>query len=170
MAEENINLAYKISESFYGCLLEKEEVKGFALLGLVKAATTFDESKGYKFSTYAVPVTRNEILMELRKVGKFQGKISLDAEFKSSEEQYEGASTLLEILPCREKGFEVVENSDLIPSLLAHVNSREREAIILTVLSENTQKEAAQKMNVTQTCVSRNVRSGVRKMREKYYM
>lgn len=150
--------------------MEKEEVQGFALLGLVKAATTFDESKGYKFSTYAVPVIRNEILMELRKVGKFQGKISLDAEFKSSKEQYEKASTLLEILPCREKEFEAVENSDLIPGLLAYVNSREREAIVLTVLAGDAQNEAAQKLSVTQSYVSRCIKSGVKKIREKYYM
>lgn len=70
---ENMRLAYKIAWDFHGCGIEQEELEGLASLGLVKAASAFDKSKGFTFATFAVPVIRNEILMEIRKISRFRG-------------------------------------------------------------------------------------------------
>lgn len=44
-----------------------EDMMQSARLGLWKACMRFDESKGYEFATFAVPVIRNEIYMYIRK-------------------------------------------------------------------------------------------------------
>lgn len=44
-----------------------EDLFQVGMIGIVKAVNTFDSEKGTKFSTYAVPIVRNEILMVLRK-------------------------------------------------------------------------------------------------------
>lgn len=170
LAEGNVRLAYKIAENFCGCGIEKEELQGFALLGLVKAAATFDEARGYKFSTYAVPVIRNEILRELRRGKNYQGTISLDSEVQSSKDEGKSTCTLLDLLPYEETQFGIVENSDLISSLITCVSGLEREVIVLTILGGDTQEEAARKLNITQSYVSRCVKSGVEKIRKQYYM
>lgn len=169
LAEENIRLAYKIAEGFNGCDLEKEEVQGFALLGLTKAAANFDESKGFKFSTYAVPCIRNEILQELRRVKNYQNTVSLDAEIKELNGCEMENCTLLDMIPDVEKGFDVVNNSDLITSLITCVNKCERECLTLIVLEEKRQEEAAQILGISQSYVSRRLNSGIKKVRKAYW-
>ena len=50
---------------------EKEDILSSGVLGLVKAANTFDEKRGVKFSTYAAMCIRNEIFMFLRKANRY---------------------------------------------------------------------------------------------------
>lgn len=169
MVLENMRLAYKIAWDFHGCGIEQEELQGLALLGLVKAASAFDKSKGFKFATFAVPVIRNEILMEIRKISRFKGAISLDAEI-SSPREHEGCS-LLDLLPCEENGYEDVDNSDLIPSLFQKTDLRDnkRTAVILTVFEGKKQKDVAGVMGVNQSYVCRLAKSGINKIREEYW-
>lgn len=44
-----------------------EDLFSVGLIGLVKAINTFNPDKGVKFTTYATPIIRNEILMTFRK-------------------------------------------------------------------------------------------------------
>lgn len=169
MVLENMRLAHKIAWDFHGCGIEQEELEGLALLGLVKAASAFNESKGFKFATFAVPVMRNEILMEIRKISRFRGAISLDTVISSPQEN--GECSLLDLLPCEENGYEDVDNLDLIPSLFRRTNLQdsERTAIILTVLEGKKQKDVAEAMGVSQSYVSRLARLGVNKIRKEYW-
>lgn len=44
-----------------------EDLFSIGLIGVVKAVNTFNPDKGVRFSSYATPIVRNEILMTLRK-------------------------------------------------------------------------------------------------------
>ena len=56
----------------------KEDIISEGMLGLCKAAHTFDESRGVRFSTYAAMCIRNAMLMFIRKTKKhFQREVSL---------------------------------------------------------------------------------------------
>lgn len=46
---------------------EKDDYYQIGMIGLIKAAKRFDETKGYRFSTYAVTSIRNTILNELKR-------------------------------------------------------------------------------------------------------
>ena len=169
LAEENIGLAYMVCENFHNCNLEKEEVLSVALLGLTKAAASFDESKGYKFSTYASSVIRNEILMELRKTKKHQTDYSLDAEvqgFKSNEMEN---LTLLDMISCKDNPFESVENADLLPSLISCLSEREKNCILLSIVEEKKQEEVSRILGISQSYVSRCMKSGITKIRKAYW-
>lgn len=48
----------------------KEDIISEGMLGLCKAADTFDESRGVRFSTYAAMCIRNAMLMFIRKTKK----------------------------------------------------------------------------------------------------
>jgi len=48
--------------------LLREDVEGYAMIGLIAAADSFDPSRGLKFSTYAFPKIRGAILDELRRM------------------------------------------------------------------------------------------------------
>ena len=46
-------------------------------IGLIKAISTFDQSKGTRLATYAARCIENEILMQIRSTKKIQSEVSL---------------------------------------------------------------------------------------------
>lgn len=44
-----------------------EDLQSIGIIGLIKAVKSYDTERGFKFSTYATRVIRNEILMSLQK-------------------------------------------------------------------------------------------------------
>ena len=68
---DNIRLVYYVFGKFSQtevASLHRDDIISSGLLGLVKAANTFDSKRGTKFSTYAALCIRNEMLMYMRKV------------------------------------------------------------------------------------------------------
>ncbi|MCM1335051.1 MAG: sigma-70 family RNA polymerase sigma factor [Bacteroides sp.] len=59
--EENLGLVHSLANRFRGRGIEYEELYSAGCVGLVKAAKGFDETRGLRFSTYAVPVILGEI-------------------------------------------------------------------------------------------------------------
>ncbi len=59
--EENLGLVHSLANRFRGRGIEYEELYSAGCMGLVKAAKGFEEERGLKFSTYAVPVILGEI-------------------------------------------------------------------------------------------------------------
>lgn len=66
--------------------IAQDDIISSGLLGLVKAANTFDSERGTKFSTYAALCIQNEMLMYMRKVRRYFGKeISLEEPVSTDE-------------------------------------------------------------------------------------
>lgn len=61
-----IGLVKNIAKRFMGRGTDFEDLVQIGCMGLVKASANFDESLGFKFSTYAVPVIMGEIKRFLR--------------------------------------------------------------------------------------------------------
>ena len=63
LVEDNIGLAHHVVWNFKstGVVLELDDLRSLAYLGLVKAAIKFDKDRGCTFSTFAVQVMTNEI-------------------------------------------------------------------------------------------------------------
>ncbi len=59
--ENNIGLVHSIAARFKGRGVDYEDLFQNGCVGLIKAVDNFDESKGFAFSTYAVPVIMGEI-------------------------------------------------------------------------------------------------------------
>lgn len=59
--EDNLGLVHLCANRFRGRGIEYDDLYGAGCVGLVKAASAFDSSRGVKFSTYAVPVILGEI-------------------------------------------------------------------------------------------------------------
>jgi len=66
---ENTGLVHSCAKKFTGRGIEYEELYSSGCVGLIKAAKRFDESLGFKFSTYAVPVILGEIKQLFRDSG-----------------------------------------------------------------------------------------------------
>lgn len=60
-AEENLGLVHLCANRFRGRGIEYDDLYSVGCIGLMKAVRAFDETRGVKFSTYAVPVILGEI-------------------------------------------------------------------------------------------------------------
>lgn len=75
--EENLGLVHALANRFRGRGIEYDELYSAGCMGLVKAAKGFDETRGLKFSTYAVPVILGEIKRLFRDGGTVRVSRSL---------------------------------------------------------------------------------------------
>lgn len=78
MIEENIGLVHSIAKRFTGRGVDYEDLFQTGCIGLIKAVDNFDESKGFRFSTYAVPV----IMGEIRRIFRDGGAIKVSRALK----------------------------------------------------------------------------------------
>ena len=88
--QENIGLVHACAKRFKGRGMEYDDLFQAGCLGLVKAVDHFDESRGLKFSTYAVPVILGEMRRLFRdggavKVGRSLKELSIRASRKAAE-------------------------------------------------------------------------------------
>ena len=72
--------------------LDREDLFGFGMLGLIAAADSFEPERGLKFSTYAFPRIRGAILDELRRMdflprGRREKVRSLDRAVRELEQE-----------------------------------------------------------------------------------
>lgn len=75
---ENLGLVHLCANRFRNRGIEYEELYSSGCVGLVKAANSFDENRGVKFSTYAVPV----ILGEIKRIFRDGGTVKVSRSLK----------------------------------------------------------------------------------------
>lgn len=76
--EENLGLVHLCANRFRGRGIEYDDLYGAGCIGLLKAAKGFDNERGVKFSTYAVPV----ILGEIKRLFRDGGTIKVSRSIK----------------------------------------------------------------------------------------
>jgi RNA polymerase sporulation-specific sigma factor len=74
----NIGLVHSCARRFIGRGIEYDDLFQAGCMGLIKAADGFDEKRGLKFSTYAVPV----ILGEIRRLFRDGGAVKVSRSLK----------------------------------------------------------------------------------------
>lgn len=77
MIKRNIGLVHSIANRFRGRGADYDDLFQSGCIGLIKAVDNFDESKGFAFSTYAVPVIMGEIKRIFRDGGSIKVSRSL---------------------------------------------------------------------------------------------
>lgn len=75
---QNYGLVHALANRFRGKGLEYDDLFQAGCMGLIKAVDGFDESRGFAFSTYAVPV----ILGEIKKLFRDGGAIKVSRSIK----------------------------------------------------------------------------------------
>lgn len=86
MIRENIGLVHSIANRFRSRGAEYDDLFQAGCVGLIKAVDNFDESKGYQFSTYAVPV----IMGEIKRIFRDGGPIKVSRSLKEKSIKVQG--------------------------------------------------------------------------------
>ena len=141
----------------------KDDIVSEGMLGLIKAADTFDETKGYQFSTYAGLCIRNAMLMYIRKLNKHWHKeISL---YTPIGEDSEGNQLCYaDVIQSDGEDFGEGNNRILLRESIGKLPERDKE-IIQAFLSGYKQKEIAAMMGVQQSSISRRIKRIKRKLK-----
>lgn len=141
-----------------------EDMFQVGFIGLLNAIDTFDVSKGYQFSTYAFPIVRNELLMELRKRRK-----SVKAEFSLDDNADidTGESVPYADMISDGKDYEEnVLNSIFIQQIFEGLSSKEKQIFKMFFLENNTQCEISEELGISQSYISRIIK-GMGKTKKK---
>ena len=77
LIEQNLRLVHARAHRFTGKGIEYDDLYSAGCVGLVKAVDRFDERKGFRLSTYAVPVILGEIKQLFRSGGSVKVSRSL---------------------------------------------------------------------------------------------
>lgn len=99
LIQENLGLVHLCAKKFVGRSIDYDDLYSTGCVGLIKAVDNFDESLGYKLSTYAVPVILGEIKRLFRdggivKVSRSLKELSQKAQKISDEYKKENASDI----------------------------------------------------------------------------
>ncbi len=161
LIEHNMRLVAHIIKKYYSNIAEQDEFISIGTIGLIKAVSTFDYQKGNKFATYASRCIENEILMYFRARKKSQGEIYFDEPIDTDKDGNQ--LTLLDITSDETDIIEQVDLSiqsqQLYGFLEKNLDEREFEIIKLRYglygCTPLTQREVAEKLNISRSYVSR---------------
>ena len=172
LIEHNLRLVVYIAKKFESSGVNLEDLISIGTLGLIKGVQTFKMDKNIKLATYASRCIENEILMHLRKTNRIRHEVSLDEPLNVV---WDGNELLLsDILGTEEnevyKDIEEDVERQLVFDAINRLKRREREIMYMRfgLCGEDplTQKEVAQKLDISQSYISRLEKKIIDKIRK----
>lgn len=172
LVEYNLRLVAHIVKKYQSGNRNVEDLISIGTIGLIKAINTYDESKGSRLVTYASRCIENELLMRLRQERKESREVSLYEPIGTDKEGNE--ISLMDIISC--------DDENVLSSIIVSDNIRQISGIFGTVLDkreqkviamryglfgseEMTQKDIANKLNISRSYVSRIEKKALLKLR-----
>ena len=161
LIERNLRLVVYIARRFENTGINIEDLISIGTIGLIKAINTFKPDKNIKLATYASRCIENEILMFLRKNSNLRSELSFDEPLNTDSDGNE--LLLSDILGTEPDAvLQPIEESvdrELLKEAISRLSKREREIVKLRFglygYREQTQKEVADRMGISQSYISR---------------
>ena len=175
LIEHNLRLVAHVVKKYSNTMYETDDLISIGTIGLIKAVDSFNNEKGIRLATYASRCIENELLMLIRSSKKQSKEVSL---FEPVGSDKEGNSIqLLDI--CVSEDPDVVERMEeqqKLGKLREYIDKvlteREREIITLRYGMKDgrevTQREIADKLNISRSYVSRIEKKALKKLKAAY--
>lgn len=161
LIERNLRLVVYIAKRFENTGVGIEDLISIGTIGLIKAVSTYKPEKNIKLATYASRCIENEILMYLRKTSSQKTELSFDEPLNTD---WDGNELLLSDILGTDgdlvmRPIEADVDRQLLRQALEKLDERERTIITLRFGlgggEEQTQKEVADRMGISQSYISR---------------
>ena len=173
LIERNLRLVAHVAKKYQGSDEDSDDLISIGTIGLIKAVATFDNSKNNRLATYAARCIDNELLMMLRMRKKTSREVSLYEPIGMDKEGNE--INLLDII--EGENVDVPEIMDVEADTrrlyqILHKVLSEREQEVLRLRyglfgeEEKTQREIAQRLNISRSYVSRIEKTALKKLKE----
>ena len=173
LIEHNLRLVAHVVKKYQNTDENPEELISVGTMGLMKAVSTFDPSKGNRLATYAARCIENELLMLFRFRKKSARDISLQETIGTDNEGNE--ICLMDIIQSKDediveqmhKQYQLKEMGKLYQEVL---NAREKQIISmrygLSGAPPFTQNEVGRKLGISRSYVSRIEKRALEKLRK----
>lgn len=140
LVEKNHNLIYDFAHKRN--ILNVDDYYGILAVGLCKAAKSYDESRGYAFSTLAFKCMDNELKDVLRRYDLSVNKHTLSYDDESFPKDFPDSRT-----------YRGMQYAIMLDSLTMKLNSKEVKVLSM-IADGDTQNEIAEKMGCKQQNIS----------------
>ncbi len=173
LIERNMRLVAHIAKKYNNSSEDQDDLISIGTIGLIKAIETYNIEKGTRLATYASKCIENEILMNIRTNKKNKVQVSLQDPIGMDKEGNE--ISLIDVL-----GTDIdyildqvelkVQISKLYEQLDKILTKREKEIILLryglTTCGYKTQREIAEKLDISRSYVSRIEKRALKKLQK----
>lgn len=172
LIEHNLRLVVYIAKKFENSGVGIEDLISIGTIGLIKAVGTYRSDKNIKLATYASRCIENEILMYMRKSSSQRNDISIDEPLNTD---WDGNELLLsDVLGSDEdsvsRDMEKLEEERAVRAAVSALSDRERLIISLRYgldgQREETQKEVAERLGISQSYISRLEKKIISRLKE----
>lgn len=171
LIERNLRLVAHIVKKYNNTGKDMDDLISIGTIGLIKAISTFDASKGTRLATYAARCIENEILMTIRASKKSKGEVYLQEPIGMDKEGNE--ISLLDILR--------TDNEDISDEIHLKFQQKKLHEAINKVLKDRekkilelryglvdgvcmTQREIASMLGISRSYVSRIEKRAIDKL------
>ena len=172
LIEHNLRLVVYIAKKFENSGVGIEDLISIGTIGLIKAVGTYRSDKNIKLATYASRCIENEILMYMRKSSSQRNDISIDEPLNTD---WDGNELLLsDVLGSDEdsvsRDMAKLEEERAVRAAVSALSDRERLIISLRYgldgQREETQKEVAERLGISQSYISRLEKKIISRLKE----
>lgn len=174
LIERNLRLVAHIMKKYYAQSSDQEDLISIGTLGLIKAVSTFDSSKGIRLATYAARCVENEILMYFRSQRKSAQDVSLSDYIETGTDG--AALSLMDVISEDTDLFEQLSCSEDLRRLRAYMekvlDSREQQVLDLRYGLKGKeplpQREVAEVCGVSRSYISRIEKKAISKLKNAF--
>jgi RNA polymerase sporulation-specific sigma factor len=172
LIEHNLRLVVFLAKKYESAGYDLEDLVSIGSIGLIKGINTYKIDKNIKLATYASRCIANEILMFIRKNKKrkteisFEDALNFDAEGNELHlEDIMGTDNELV-----QKEYEKKVDKELLKLEIKGLKDRDKEIMTLRYglgnTKEYTQKEVAEKLDISQSYISRIEKKVIRRLKQ----
>ncbi len=174
LIEHNMRLVAHIVRKYYGSGAEQDDLISIGTIGLIKAVSSFNYDRNIRFATYAARCIDNEILMFFRSLKKTSMDVYLDDPIDVDKDG--NSMSLMDIITVDDCMVDKIDMKIKSGSLYEFVEKclDKREAEIIRARyglygsKPLTQREVADKLNISRSYVSRIEKRALEKLHDKY--
>lgn len=174
LVEHNLRLVAHIIKKYYQNYGGQEDLVSIGTIGLIKAINTFDVNKNIKLSSYASRCIENEILMFFRNNRKSSQDVSMNDTIDTDKDG--NPLTLMDIMASDMDVAQDVDKKLHLEVLSRYIDEaltpREKEIILkrygIGGADVQTQRELAQKLNISRSYISRIEKKALEKLKSRY--
>ena len=171
LIEHNLRLVVFLAKKYDNTIYDLEDLVSIGTIGLIKGIKTYKLDKNIKLATYASRCIDNEILMFLRKNKRRVGEVSFEDSINFDSEGNE--LHIEDVFGTDEdiihKSIEESDDKKLLESEVKKLVGRDKEIIEyrygLFGKQALTQKDLADKLNISQSYISRIEKKVIRKLK-----
>ena len=176
LIERNLRLVAHIVKKYQGVDEDLDDLISIGTIGLLKAVSTYDMTKGSRLATYAARCIDNELLMMLRSRKKFSREVSLYEPIGTDKEGNE--IHLLDIVEANEQDItdQCIHKERILQlyGCLREVLSPLEYEVIkyrygLFGEKELTQRVLGKRLGISRSYVSRIEKNAVLKLRDRFF-